>query len=53
MLEVDDEIAFDQLRKIEQLVDLSTLSEGATVAEWAPLALASEEFGFGDNDQAG
>jgi hypothetical protein len=48
---MDDEVALDQLREIEQLVDLRALGDGAGIQRRAPLALAAEDFGFGDDDE--
>jgi hypothetical protein len=53
VLEVDDKIAFDQLGEIEELVDLGALGDGAGVERRAALALAAEDFGLGDDDEAG
>ena len=52
VLEVDDEIAFDEFGEVEELVDLGFLSGGAFGATGAARALAAEEFGFGDEDLA-
>ena len=52
VLEVDDEIAFDQLGKIQQLVNLRALGGDARVERRTALALAPEDLGLGDNDEA-
>ncbi len=53
VLEVDNEIAFDEFGEVEELVDLGAGDEGALLrAVDAARALAAEEFGFGDEDES-
>ncbi len=52
MLEVDDEVALDQFGKIQQLVDLGPLHQGARLRPRPPRALAAEDLRLGDHDQA-
>ena len=53
VLEVDDEVAFDEFGEIEELVDLRALSGGSDDAGGAAGALAAKDFGLGDDDEAG
>jgi hypothetical protein len=50
VLEVDDEIAFDEFGEIEELVDLRALSRGARWAGGASGALSAENLSLGDNN---
>src|SRR4051812_21783896 len=49
---MNDKVAFDQLGKVEQLVNLRPLRDGAGVERWPPLALPPEDFGLGDDDDS-
>ena len=53
VLEVDDEVAFDEFGEVEELIDLGAGDEGALLrAGDAAGALAAEELGFGDEDES-
>ena len=53
VLEVHDEVALDELGKIEELVDLRPLGRQARIEGRPALALAAEDLGLRDHDQAG
>ena len=53
MLEVHDEVALDELGEVEELVDLGALGGYARIEDRPALALAAEDLGLRDNDQAG
>jgi hypothetical protein len=53
VLEVNNEIAFNELGKIKQLINLCALCNHPGVERWPPLPLAAEDFSFSDNYQAG
>jgi len=50
VLEVDNEVAFDEFGEVQKLVDLGALGRGASGAGGAAGALAAEDFGLGDHD---
>jgi hypothetical protein len=47
VLEVDDEVALDEIGEVEKLVHLGAVNGGAPVGQGAAGALAAEEFRFG------
>ena len=53
VLQVDDEVALDELGEVEQLVDLRRGRHRARVQTGATLPLAAEDLGLGDEHQAG
>lgn len=53
VLEVDDEIVFDEFGEIEELVDLCVCGDGVFVVVGVMCVLVVEEFGFGDDDVIG
>ena len=53
VLQMDDEVALDELGEVEQLVDLRRGRHGARVQAGAALPLAAEDLGLRDEHQAG
>ena len=50
MLEMHDEVAFDEFREIQQLVDLRACGDGPRIQDRPTLALTAEDLGLGDED---
>jgi hypothetical protein len=50
VLEVDDEVALDQIGEVEELIHLGAMHGGAAGGLGATGALAAEKLGLGDDD---
>ncbi|MGH7058655.1 MAG: hypothetical protein ACREFZ_12435, partial [Acetobacteraceae bacterium] len=48
-----DKIAFNQFREVEQLIDRRTLRDRALIERGPALSFSAEDFGLGDDDEAG